>query len=93
MLKADIQKIDEFSILNTSVGPLNRVIYEASVTWASRAAKSPFWRPRKRTENVPLAKTFDELTRLPLLSEECVSSGHCASNLPSLMVLSKLAQG
>lgn len=89
MLKADIETIDELSILQTSAGhvrafrgingvcaetcdshQLNRSVYEASVAWALRSSKSPFWQPRVNKPQHTLLQMLQDAMRLPLLSEE-----------------------
>jgi phosphoinositide-3-kinase regulatory subunit 4 len=75
MLRADIKDIDELGILEASVGPLSRDVYEAAILWAGRSAKSPFWQKSRQKgvdADAPLGKLLNDGTKLPLLSEEWV---------------------
>ncbi|GAA6060755.1 hypothetical protein JCM10212_006735 [Sporobolomyces blumeae] len=43
LLRADVKEITELALLDNAREPLPRVIFEAAVSWASRAGKSNFW--------------------------------------------------
>ena len=45
LLHSDVSRITEAEILRAAKHPLPRAIFDAAISWASKAGKSPFWKP------------------------------------------------
>ncbi|RIA90300.1 hypothetical protein C1645_712201 [Glomus cerebriforme] len=79
-LQADVAEITELQLLENVKEPVPRLVFDAAVSWASKATKSLFWKPAKEkkankttTTSLPVANILSRKSSTLAINAEKVS--------------------